>query len=167
MRFFSWRLLSKCPGVCSNPGADSCQLQIKLLLRLSRLHSVLCYQHMHQIPIQRMIMKPLRVLLSVTLMILMHAGCTMITSWKSIPPPGGCDQCHTVAISNDWKISYQPPILSDETGKLAFQTPAYTMPQGDRQESSLEVRKVQDLKCFECHRSPSPVHKGRTGRFHH
>ena len=95
-------------------------------------------------------------------------GCSMLMAWRSIPPPGGCDQCHTVAISNDWKISYQPPILSDERNRKAFQTPEYNMPQsGLPSASSLELRKVQDLKCFECHKSPNSEHRKRSGRFHH
>lgn len=95
-------------------------------------------------------------------------GCQMLTAWRSIPPPGGCDQCHTVAISNNWRVAYQAPNLSDERNTLAFQTPGYNMPPpADSTMSSLEVRKVQDLKCFECHRAPSEVHKDRAGRYHH
>jgi hypothetical protein len=26
---------------------------------------------------------------------------------------------------------------------------------------------VDDLKCFDCHKSPDEAHKGRTGHFHH
>ena len=37
------------------------------------------------------------------------AGCAMFTAWKTIPPPGGCDQCHTVPISNNWQVTYQAP----------------------------------------------------------
>ena len=96
------------------------------------------------------------------------AGCTMLGAWKSIPPPGGCDQCHTAAINNDWKISYQAPILSDERNREAFQTPEYNMPvKGQTPASSLEVRKIQDLRCFECHKSPNAEHRKRSGRFHH
>lgn len=94
-------------------------------------------------------------------------GCAMFTAWKNIPPPGGCDECHTAAISNDWKISYQSPALSDERGRQAFQTPEYNQRPGARPDSSLELRKTEDSKCFDCHKSPDSMHKGRTGRFHH
>jgi len=30
------------------------------------------------------------------ILVAVAGGCAMFTSWKSIPPPGGCDQCHTV-----------------------------------------------------------------------
>ena len=40
-------------------------------------------------------------------------GCAMFGAWKSIPPPGGCDQCHTVAISANWEVA---------TGRPRFQT---------------------------------------------
>jgi hypothetical protein len=107
-------------------------------------------------------------LIAVALLAITLSGCQMLTAWRSIPPPGGCDQCHTAAISNDWKISYHAPNLSDERNREAFQTPEYNMQAtGQTLPSSLEVRKIQDLKCFECHRSPNSEHRKRSGRFHH
>lgn len=94
-------------------------------------------------------------------------GCAMFTAWKSIPPPGGCDQCHTAPISNNWTVAYKSPTLSDEKARLSFQTEKYNMPATEKPASSLEVRKGEDESCFECHRTPTPAHKGRTGRFHH
>ena len=55
-------------------------------------------------------------------------ACSMFTAWKSIPPPGGCNECHTVEISANWKVLYQPVALSDERGSLPFQHPQYVMP---------------------------------------
>ncbi len=95
------------------------------------------------------------------------AGCTMITSWKAIPPPGGCDQCHTHPLSNNWTVAYRAPILSDERNREYFQTEEYTMPKTSKPDSSIEVRKLTDEKCFDCHKSPNVAHKGRTGRYHH
>lgn len=95
------------------------------------------------------------------------AGCTMFTAWKSIPPPGGCDQCHTQPISNNWQLAYKAPVLSDEKDRKYFQTEKYNLPPAEKPTSSLEVRKVADENCFECHRTPTPAHKGRMGRFHH
>jgi len=94
-------------------------------------------------------------------------GCAMFTAWKTIPPPGGCDQCHTVAISNNWQIAYKAPALSDERNRVSFQTEGYTMPQTSKPGSVLDLRKVEELKCFECHKSPNTSHKERKGRFHH
>jgi hypothetical protein len=94
-------------------------------------------------------------------------GCAMLTSWQAIPPPGGCDQCHSVPITNNWHVAYQAPMLNDEKDRKYFQSERYNMPSADKPASKLEVRKLQDEKCFECHRSPSPSHKGRMGRFHH
>lgn len=94
-------------------------------------------------------------------------GCAMFTAWKSIPPPGGCDECHTVAINANWQIAYQAATVADERGRQAFQTPEYNLPQMGKQESPLETKKVQELQCFECHKSPTPAHRGRKGRFHH
>lgn len=94
-------------------------------------------------------------------------GCNMFAAWKSIPPPGGCDQCHTVAISANWQVAYQPATVADERGRQAFQTPEYNQVVRGKQESPLETRKVSELRCFECHKEPTPAHRDRKGRFHH
>ena len=101
------------------------------------------------------------------LMAVICTGCAMVSAWKNIPPPGGCDQCHTATINNDWKVSYQAPVLTDERNRLSFQTQEYNMPRTDRPASALELRKGDDLNCFECHRSPNSAHRGRAGKFHH
>ena len=46
--------------------------------------------------------------------LMLSSGCAMFSAWKTIPPPGGCDQCHTVPISANWQVVYKAPILSDE-----------------------------------------------------
>ena len=94
-------------------------------------------------------------------------GCAMLSAWKTIPPPGGCDQCHTVAINADWQVVYRAPNLTDERSRLPFQTAEATMPRTDKPASTLDVRKVEELQCFECHKSPNPAHRERMGRFHH
>lgn len=95
-------------------------------------------------------------------------GCSMFTAWKSIPPPGGCDQCHTQEIAANWKVSYQPATVADERGQLAFQTPQYNTPFGQQPpRSPLDLKKVEQQQCFVCHTAPTPAHKGRAGRFHH
>jgi hypothetical protein len=95
------------------------------------------------------------------------SGCAMFTSWKSIPPPGGCDQCHTTAISTNWQVTYHPATISDERGRLSFQTPEYNQPYLGGQQSPLEEKKVEETACFDCHKSPTQAHKQRKGRFHH
>jgi len=99
--------------------------------------------------------------------LLSSSGCAMFSSWKSIPPPGGCDQCHSLPISTDWKVTYQAAIINDERNRVYFQTEQYSMPQGTKPPSQLEERKLEDMRCFECHKSPSPSHKERAGKFHH
>ena len=106
-----------------------------------------------------------RILIAVLLAL--AAGCAMFTSWKSIPPPGGCNQCHSVPISSNWTVSYQVVQLRDERDQVSFQTPQSVQSATEKPESVLELRKVQDQPCFECHKSPSPSHRGRTGRYHH
>lgn len=94
-------------------------------------------------------------------------GCAMLTAWKSIPPPGGCDQCHTIPISANWQLAYTPPVLSDERNRQYFQTEQHSVTGSGKPESSLELQKVEELKCFDCHRTPTQDHKERRGRFHH
>lgn len=94
-------------------------------------------------------------------------GCAMLTSWKAIPPPGGCDQCHSTQISNDWAVTYQVVRLADERGEHPFQTEAASLTNQSIPQSSLAVRKGEEQPCFECHKLPSASHKGRKGRFHH
>lgn len=95
------------------------------------------------------------------------SGCAMFTSWKSIPPPGGCDQCHSLPISTNWKAVYKAPNLNDEKNRPYFQTETYNIPHTDKPASPLEQRKVEEMPCFDCHKTPTPAHKERKGRFHH
>jgi hypothetical protein len=95
------------------------------------------------------------------------SGCAMFTAWKSIPPPGGCDQCHTTAISANWQAIYKPAMVADERGRLPFQTPEYNQPSLGGQQSPLDEKKVEEKACYDCHKSPSQSHKDRKGRYHH
>ena len=106
-------------------------------------------------------------ILLLSVFLLMSSGCAMFTSWKSIPPPGGCDQCHTIPISSNWQVAYKAPNLSDERDKLSFQTEQDTMPQPAKPASSLDLRKLEEQPCFDCHRAPNAHHRGRKGSFHH
>jgi hypothetical protein len=95
-------------------------------------------------------------------------GCTMFSAWRAVPPPGGCDQCHTLPISNDWQVAYKVPILTNERSKTeSFQTEQSIARGTAKPSSSLDLRKMEELQCFECHKSPNAAHKGRKGRFHH
>jgi hypothetical protein len=95
-------------------------------------------------------------------------GCSMFPAWKSIPPPGGCDQCHTAELSGNWSVAYQAASVADERGQLAFQTPQYNTPVRRNQiPSALDLRKVEDSRCFDCHNAPTPAHKERSGKYHH
>lgn len=92
-------------------------------------------------------------------------GCTMFSSWKTIPPPGGCDQCHQLEISADWVVSYQPVVLNDETGDYYWQKPESVL--GPAVSEAIEEQKVSEQRCFRCHKSPDRVHRERQGRYHH
>jgi hypothetical protein len=98
------------------------------------------------------------------LLIVLFTGCAMFGSWKSIPPPGGCDQCHTKQISANWQVAYSPPMLTDETGKNPWQQPESVLPP---QQSPLEQKKVTEERCFRCHKGPNKAHTEYKGRYHH
>ena len=106
-------------------------------------------------------------LLALTTLVFAIGGCAMFSTWKSIPAPGGCDQCHILEISTNWQVSYQGANVADERGRLSFQTPEYNQRVPARQENPLEARKVEEKACFDCHKSPTPQHRDRKGRFHH
>jgi len=110
-------------------------------------------------------MKTLMIMLLGALFLL--PSCRMFTAWRSIPAPGGCEECHKVPISANWQVSYKPVTLNDETGVASFQSPQSLMPKTEKPASSLEQQKVEGLACFECHNSPDTGHKTRKGKFHH
>lgn len=97
----------------------------------------------------------------------LFSACAMFTSWRDIPPPGGCDECHKVPISANWQLAYKPAVLSDERGGESFQTPESLMTGSDKPATPLERRKLEELACFECHREPNAAHKTFKGTFHH
>jgi cytochrome c5 len=106
----------------------------------------------------------MRKMLTPVLLTAFLVGCAMIGSWKAIPPPGGCDQCHTKQISANWKVAYSPAMLTDETGKNPWQKPESVQPP---QTSPLEQKKVTEERCFRCHKSPNKAHSEYKGRYHH
>jgi hypothetical protein len=91
-------------------------------------------------------------------------GCAMFSSWKAIPPPGGCDQCHTLPISANWEAAYSPPTLSEEGGRYTWQQETSVFPPGP---SPMEEQKVTGEPCFRCHHGPNRAHTDRLGRYHH
>ncbi len=91
-------------------------------------------------------------------------GCAMLGSWKAIPPPGGCDQCHQKQIATDWTLAYSAAEINDETGVRTWQREGSVLAP---QPSPLEQKKVTEEKCFRCHKSPNRAHKQYQGRYHH
>lgn len=110
-------------------------------------------------------MKLITLLLAATLYML--SACAMFTAWRSIPPPGGCEECHKIPISANWQVSYRPASLTSDLHVPPFQTPESLMPRTDRPESRQEKQKVEELSCFECHNAPNAAHKSLKGKFHH
>jgi hypothetical protein len=105
-----------------------------------------------------------KVLVSLGFVAALLWGCAMFHSWKAIPPPGGCDKCHTVPISSDWQLAYRPATIHNETGKNAWQSPQSVLPP---ETSPLEKKKVTEERCFRCHKSPDQAHIEYKGWYHH
>jgi hypothetical protein len=91
-------------------------------------------------------------------------GCAMFGSWKAIPPPGGCDRCHTRPIKGDWQVAFSPVVLTDETGREPWQKQESVLPP---EPSSLQQQKVTEERCFRCHKGPDRAHIEYRGRYHH
>src|SRR5512137_1901043 len=102
----------------------------------------------------------------VAIMLYMLSACTMFTAWRSIPAPGGCEECHKVPISTNWQVTYRPAALTDERNREAFQSPESIMPNQARPASPVEKQKLEELSCFECHKAPNDSHTARKGKFH-
>lgn len=99
------------------------------------------------------------------LLVILATGCAMFGMWRSIPPPGGCDRCHTLEISTDWKASVKPVALTGEDGKPSWQRSESVIPPPP--DSPLLQQMVSDEECFRCHREPDAAHRGRRGSYHH
>lgn len=97
----------------------------------------------------------------------MLTACTMFTAWRSIPAPGGCEECHQVPISANWQVTYKPATLTNERNQEAFQSPESLLPRSGKPTTPLEKQKVEQLPCFECHNAPDASHKAMKGKFHH
>lgn len=106
-------------------------------------------------------------LVSGLLLLFLGTACTMVQAWRSIPAPGGCEECHKLPISSNWQVSYRPPVLSDERNRVYFQTEEYSQKPGDKPRSPVDTQKVEEMTCFECHTAPNSAHKALKGKFHH
>jgi len=96
-------------------------------------------------------------------LVLLLSGCAMWTAWHEIPTPNGCGDCHRQTINADWQIAYEPPALSDETGRAPWQQPASVAPTAPAQEQQT----ISSQPCFHCHRAPDTRHLGYSGTYHH
>jgi hypothetical protein len=106
-----------------------------------------------------------RMLLLVFLLVIGICGCAMFGAWKSIPPPGGCDRCHKVAISNNWTVTVSAAKLTDERGHNYWQQPESIAP--EEPASPLEEKKITEQRCFRCHKEPNKAHRKYLGTYHH
>lgn len=99
------------------------------------------------------------------LLVLITCGCAMFGSWKAIPPPGGCDQCHETQISNDWTVTISAAKMTDERGLNYWQQPESL--NKEKPDSPLEERKFTEQRCFRCHEEPDKAHREYMGTYHH
>jgi len=105
------------------------------------------------------------ILFTVVLTVTTLSGCAMFSSWTSIPPPGGCDRCHSVAISTNWRATITPVQLTREDG-----TPPWQQEESVRTgvaTTPVDQQLLADERCFRCHREPNETHRERRGSYHH
>jgi hypothetical protein len=93
---------------------------------------------------------------------LCHADCL-----EKYPAPGRLRTMPPRPISSNWAISYQAAFISDERGRNYFEIPEYNLQEQRKAKPPSGSTKFEELQCFECHKSPTPAHKERKGRFHH
>lgn len=105
-----------------------------------------------------------KILIPFALILAGICGCAMLGSWKAIPPPGGCDQCHTKQISANWEAAIVPARITSETGTEPWQSPESVVPE---EPSPLEEKKLTEQRCFRCHNAPDLKHRKYRGRYHH
>jgi hypothetical protein len=98
-------------------------------------------------------------------LLLFVLGCAMFGTWRAIPPPGGCDRCHTGQISADWRVTLAAATIHDETVTEPWQHPESVIL--EKPESPLDVRKITEERCFRCHKEPDLAHREFRGRYHH
>jgi len=103
--------------------------------------------------------------LGLILVAVLASGCMMFGAWRSIPPPGGCDQCHALEISTNWKATMTVAVLSAEDGTPPWQQEASVAPPVT--ESPLQQQMLSDSRCFRCHREPDRAHRDYRGSYHH
>lgn len=75
------------------------------------------------------------IILSILLFLL--CGCSMFDTAQPSP-----DHL-TVPIGKNWQIIEEPPKLSDERGRLPFQTEQSLQPEGERTESPVKDRTIK------------------------
>lgn len=92
-------------------------------------------------------------------------GCGFSNMWRSIPPPGGCDRCHQLAINNNWSVTVSAVQLSGEDGKPPWQKEGSLAPAA--QNRPLEQQMLEEERCFRCHREPEASHREYRGNYHH
>lgn len=102
---------------------------------------------------------------SVSALFLLILGCGFLGNWKSIPPPGGCEQCHAKQISANWQVAYRPADINDEQDRNRWQRPQALSPVDPP--AQLEQTKITEQQCFRCHKGPDRAHMEYKGRFHH
>lgn len=105
------------------------------------------------------------ILFTVILTVIALSGCAMFSSWTSIPPPGGCDRCHTVEISANWQATLTPVQLTGEDGKEPWQKKE-SMDTGTPDSPGAQ-QMLSDERCFRCHKDPDNTHSERRGSYHH
>lgn len=104
------------------------------------------------------------IIFTVIVTVIALSGCVMFSSWTAIPPPGGCDRCHSVPINANWRATLTPVKLAREDGTPPWQQEESVL---TTTSSPVEQQLISDERCFRCHRDPDNTHGERRGSYHH
>jgi hypothetical protein len=75
--------------------------------------------------------------------VLLLSSCTVFYSNQSPPAPAVSPKPLAVPLGKHWQIKEEAPKLSDETGRLPFQTEQSVQPEGEKPVSPAENRKIE------------------------
>ncbi len=111
------------------------------------------------------------------------AGCVAGHLTRDIPPPGGCDRCHTSRISSNWELAFTPVQIGREGGVVEARDIVLQEVQRLPVHEKVPVRRLEvyaaqtppetvgdaetGIQCFACHKSPGPPHEKTRGQFPH
>ena len=78
-----------------------------------------------------------------SIVVFLLSSCAMFYTKQSAPAPAVSPKPLALPVSKNWQIKEEAPKLSDEQGRLPFQTEQSLQPEGTKPASPLDNRKIE------------------------